>query len=530
MSALSTIAALALLAPRPTVQSVVLERDAARPTLTITASEPLPAPETDRQGERLTLTWEAELAPGAMAPLPQPPLRAIRLLPRDGRLALELTIDPAVPHAIEVEGARVRLAFGAPPPPPPDLTALWATLFPALSVPEPMEAPPAAADTSGPAAESEDGLSVGRVRLRPALEAVWVSAESTFESPEPVHDEYFELRPRLAAQAGLGAGAFTADYEARWRRGSTFDDVEETSHLLNGGLELPVGTRLTLRVSDHFAVGTLETREVDPGGEYFFGLGRFRRNRFGVQARLATAGRVRVEAGAFWDALEVDDDAAFFDYERRTVEGRLDYELGPRLTAAAALAFERIPTPSERPLAQSSAYAVGLELKGELDPLTLAEVSLGLRDQDTPRAAPAGREFRGLVLGARVRRLLGPEAALQVAASRATFPSAFEANAFYVASAVGAELDLPVPASLLLRLAAGYHWNDYRTRAVGLAEPRRDRIWVGAVGLSRPLTRLAWVRADYRRERRDSNLDSFDVRTYVFAVQVGFGFLGSPGR
>ena len=40
---------------------------------------------------------------------------------------------------------------------------------------------------------------------------------------------------------------------------------------------------------------------------------------------------------------------------------------------------------------------------------------------------------------------------------------------------------MPVPASVVLRLAAGYHWNDYRTQAVGLAEPRRDRIWDGAI-------------------------------------------------
>jgi hypothetical protein len=519
------LAALALLATRPTVESVVLERDTARPTLLVTASTELPAPAAVRRDDQLTLTWDADMAPWATAPAPQPPLREIRLAARDGRLVLAVTVDPAVPYGVETDGARVRVVFGATPPAAADVSTLWATLFPAPAEPPPLEPTPVGPGPEAASGEDEDGLSAGRVRLRPGLEAVYISADSTFESPQPIHDDYFELRPRVVALAGLGAGALNADYEARWRRGSAFPESEQTSHFINGALEVPVGN-LTVRVADHFAVGTMETREVDPGGEYFFGLGRFRRNRFGVQARLTTASRFRLEGAVAWEALEIDDDAAFFDYDRRIAEARLGYELGPRLLASLAFAHERIPTPSERPLAESTARSVGLELTGELGPRTLAEIAVSLRDQDTPQAAPGGREFTGVVVGARVRYQLGPESMLQLTANRASFPSDFQGNAFYLASGVGAEAELPVPAELTLRLAAGYHWNDYRTTAVSLDEPRRDSIWVGAIGLSRALTRRAWIRADYRRERRDSNLDPFDVRTNAFAVQVGLGFLG----
>ena len=50
MIALHATAALALLAPRAEVRSIVLERDAARPTLTITATEPLTPPRVERTG------------------------------------------------------------------------------------------------------------------------------------------------------------------------------------------------------------------------------------------------------------------------------------------------------------------------------------------------------------------------------------------------------------------------------------------------------------------------------------------------
>jgi hypothetical protein len=176
VSALLTMAALALLAARPAVQSVVLEPDA-RPTLTITASGPLPAPEAERAEGHLTLTWDADLAPGAQAPAPRPPLKALRLLQRDGRLVLEVTLDASVPHRIEAEDTRVRVRFGAAPPAPPDVAALWATLFPPITDPEPLEAPSVEAEGSGASStEPEDGVLLGPVLLRPALEVLYISA------------------------------------------------------------------------------------------------------------------------------------------------------------------------------------------------------------------------------------------------------------------------------------------------------------------------------------------------------------------
>jgi len=531
MSAWLLLAVLA--ADRPVVRALAFQPDAARPTLVVTASAPLPAPQGSRAGETLTLSWPAALAPDAKAPVPVPPVRALRLSERAGQVVLELTIDPAVPYEIAADGPRTRLVLGAATAARSDVTALFGTLFPPSAEPEadapleatPVEAPDASGDTARP-----EGIALGPLVLRPALEALYIKAESTFESPEPVEDDYYEVRPRVSAHLPLGNGALTGDYETRLRRQSIYPEVEEASHAANAALELPVGSGLTLRVSDHYARGVLETREIDPGGEYFFGLGRYERNRLGAEARVQTAGRFLLTAGAYWDRTEVDEQSSFFGYERQTFEGRLGYELSPRLTMAVTGAFERIPTPVDRPVAEGEARSLGLELKGELGPLTSAEMFVGVRDQENPRAGEGGRAFRGVVVAGSLRRELGREATLRLSGARATFPSSFEQNAFYVSSGGGAELDLPGPLSLVLRLAAGYHWNDYRTPAADTGSPRRDTLWDGAVGLSRSLSRRAWVRADYRRERRNSELDVFDVTTDALTVQVGIGFVGSPAR
>ncbi|MET0556514.1 MAG: outer membrane beta-barrel protein [Vicinamibacteria bacterium] len=524
-----------LAADRPVVQTLAFQPDAARPTLVVTASVPLPAPQGSRAGDTLTLSWPAQLASGATAPSPLPPVRALRLSERAGQVVLEITLDPAVPYEVAADGPRTRLMLGAATGPRSDVTALWGSLFPPSADPE-TDAPADGAVPKNDAPESsgdgarEEGIALGPLVLRPALEALYVRAESTFESPQPVDDTYYEVRPRLSAHVPLGSGVLTADYETRFRRESRFADVEKGSHFANAGLELPIGTRLTLRVSDHYARGILETREIDPGGEYFFGLGRYERNRLAGEVRLQTAGRLRLSVGASLDQSEVDDRSSFFGYDRQAFEGRLGYELSPRLTASLYGAYDRIPTPDDRPIAEGDARSAGLELRGDLGPLTTAEVLVGVRDQENPRAGEGGRTYRGLVVTGSLRRELGREATLRLSGTRATFPSAFEQNAFYVASGGGIELDLPAPAAIVLRLAAGYHWNDYRTPAADTGSPRRDTIWDGAVGLARSLSRRAWVRADYRRERRNSDLDVFDVTTHALTVQVGVGFLGSPAR
>ena len=532
MSAWLLLAVLA--ADRPVVRTLQFQADAARPTLVVTASAPLPAPQGSRAGETLTLSWPAQLAPDAKTPSPAPPVRALRLSERGGQVLLEVTLDPAVPYEVTADGPRTRLVLGAATAPRSDVTALWGTLFPPASEPEPEVPLEAAPGTDSPQSSGDtaqvEGIALGPLVLRPALEALYVRAESTFESPQPVEDSYYEVRPHVAAHLPLGNGVLTGDYETRFRRQSRFADVEKGSHFANAALELPVGSRLTLSVSDHFARGVLETREIDPGGEYFFGRGRYERNRLAAEARVQTAGRLMLSAGASWDRTEVDEQSSFFGYEHQAFEGRLGYELSPRLTASVFGAYDRIPTPAERPVAEGDARSFGLELKGELGPLTAAEIWVGVRDQENPRAAEGGRTYRGLVVAGSLRRELGREATLRLSGTRATFPSAFEQNAFYVATGGGVELDVPGPLSLVLRLAAGYHWNDYRTPAADTGSPRRDTIWDASAGLARSLSRRAWVRADYRRERRNSELDMFDVTTNALTVQVGIGFLGSPAR
>jgi hypothetical protein len=369
-----------------------------------------------------------------------------------------------------------------------------------------------------------DGFYVGRARLNPSLDLFYVSAEGALlDTADPVEDRYVEIRPQTAFEAPLGNGVARGSYQARIRRGSTFDLVDSSvTHLADFAVDVPLGG-VEVTGTEHYARGILETSEVDPGREYFFRLGRFRRHRQGLAVRLLPGGSLDASVGATNDAVHVDERAAFFDYTQQSLVGQLGYEVRPALRASLGYSYTRIPFTAERPEAEWSMHSVFGELRGEVLPMTQGNVSVGYTSQTSPNAGPGGTRFTGLTGIVGLEKAFTPGSRLGVTATRATHASNFENNGFYVTTAGEVLLRVGLPASVAVQAGAGYHRNDYRTIASSIGAPRQDTIRGWTVGLARPATRFAFVRADYRHERRDSNIDLFDSRTNVLTVQLGLG-------
>jgi hypothetical protein len=329
----------------------------------------------------------------------------------------------------------------------------------------------------------------------------------------------------VAAELPIPQGRLTADYAPRLRQGSDLPLVEEPSHFVNAAFELGESPH-ALRIGEHYAHGVLETYEVDPGGEYFFDLGVFSRNTVDGALRLGRGGRLGLELGGGYTTVNVDEQSSFYDYDTWWAQGGLGYEATPNLRATLLYGYYRTPRPSERPEAESREHSIDFGLEGEILPLLTGRFSVGWVDQDSPGGGPGGTRFSGLTLQADLTKQFSPSTSLGLMASRATQLSAFEDDAFYVANGVGARLSAPLPLETTLSAGAGYHWNEYKTTASALGVPREDRIFGWSIGLGRTVTRRAFVRADYRRERRDSNVDDFDVTVHAFVIQLGLGFFG----
>jgi hypothetical protein len=499
------------------------------------------------------------------AGVPAEPVRVARAAPETAPATPEATVappPPAAPLVVEPLAAAPAVAQAAPPTPPPpaappaDTADLAKRLFPAAPGEAQGEAPAATTGavselylrlfpTAAPEAQPEEalpppevvesgqeaGLALGPFRVRAALDARYVNADTFVESTAvPTKASYLAVQPRVEAVAPVGEGRFALDYAPVFRAFSAYDDVNSSSQALSASLDLPVGGRVSINLRDRFQAGVLDTRVVDPGGEYFFGLGHFRRNDVNAGASIMVGPRLSVELGGALGAVRFQQPADFFPYDTRSASAGLGFELTPNLKTVASYVYDAVPRPDERPEAELTANSARLSLSGEILPLLTGDLSVGYRSQDTPNAGPGGTSYSGFVMSAALTRQLGRDASLGIIASRTTPVSAYEENGFYVSNSVQGTLQLPLLAQVQLQGGVGYQWNDYRTVASEIGSPREDRILGWYVGLRRPIRQNLFLSGAYRSENRRSNVDAFDTNANGFYFQLEWDMFGALSR
>lgn len=496
-----------------------------------------------REGGEVIVTFDVGAEAVPASPVAVPPIEEIHVEKVATLSVVHVKVAPEVPFEVSRVPGLLTLTFGeeaaldkiAPPPPAPvsgaaDVRSLvspeiYRGLFPATFGLEGDREAAAASDLA------REGLQIGPVHLRPSILASYVDGEYTLlDTPEPTRDRYLQLEPRVSADMPLFGGEVTADYGVRLRFLSQFDEINSTSHLLNAGFEMPLGTRTMVRLHDHFSTGILEATEVDPGREYFFDLSRFRRNDVEVGARVEAGPRAFLDGALGYNDVRFDDPAGFFPYTATSARVGAGLTFGDNLRGGVYYTYDHLPAPALKPHVRSTANSIGVAFDGDFGALTRGEVRLDYRDQISPDAAPGGQSYRGLAGALSLSRQLSPSAQLTVMARRATDLSAFENNAFYVSTGGQAVFSFGLPWSLSANTGIGYQENQYKTIATEIGAPREDSILGWTVGLSRPVGTFAFVRADYRRDRRRSNLPQFNITTDGFLVQMGVGLFGTSVR
>lgn len=530
--AVSSLAVLTLAATahaqEPEVRAVRATTLDFRPALRVLTSEGVPPGEVVREGDFVVLRIAGQAPEGLSLPVVEPPLEGIAL-ERDGALTLlRVRVAPEVPFEASYEPGMQTIVFGELPAPElrgPVTPDLYMRLFPTPSQDTGPQEP-----VEGVAGEGPEGLRIGRLTLRPYISAAWVDADVfAFSSPIPVPEQYLQLGPGVTASMPLGDGMLTADYEARLRYFADIPEVGETSHLVGARLDLPLGSRTLVRLGHRYTRATLETTVIDPGREYFFDLSRFTYNESSALARVDLGARLWAEGEGrvAWNRFDERQGAGFFDYDNRILRAGLGYDIGSDLRATVSYSYERLPPSPDRAIVESTAHSVLGSLSGEVAALTSASLTLGLRSEEHPLATGESGSWKGLTLGGSLRRVLGHSSVAEVQFVRSSEPSGYDTNAFYLNNSVILSLTTPGPFETWLRGGVGFLRNAYPNDAPGLGQPREDDIVGWSLGIGRNLGWRAFVRADYRWERRDSNLPDFDLTTDGFVIQVGLGLFGS---
>ena len=258
-----------------------------------------------------------------------------------GRVAIRLTLQARATVEIERagEGLIVEVEQVATPTSSdyPRMADLYPLLFPAGI--EPAQQP-------GPALVALDaprqGLWLGPLNVRPAINVRYVNSDSVFvDDPTPTRVRYLEVAPVIDGSAGTGSdGSLTFRYAPRFRTGSSLDVVNSTTHILDAGGGYSTSPGTGLRGGYHFVTGTLETREVDPGGEFFFGLQPFTRHAVDGSADVALGAVWGLGVGADWNWVDIEEGSGFYSHERGSANANLWYDMSPTLRFRAGYRYD----------------------------------------------------------------------------------------------------------------------------------------------------------------------------------------------
>ncbi len=533
---MTAMAILILVAADPAVEvrAVRLTPVSSRLALRVLTSASLEAPDVRRVGEEVVIVLGDVSAEAVLLPPLEPPVEALRFEPGDGGLALHVKVAPEVPFETVREDSLLTVLFGEEQAEDLRLKSareLYGHLFP---VPLGEGASPAGGETNatnetptGPV----EGWSLGRLSVKPGLTASFVGADVvTEEASAPVRDQYLQIGPTVELGLPVADGSLRAAYEPRFRLFSSIPEVGTATHIVNAVLDLPVGPRVVVQGNYHFSHGVLETREVDPGQEYFFDLGRFDRNDVWGTVSVELGSRMTAVVGAELNHVDFTGSDQFFPYDEKSVRAGVSYEVAGETRATASYVYHRVPPPEGRPLVEATGHDLLAGIDGQIGPLLRGRVEVGYRNWSSPEAALSGQRYSGLVASLTLQRQLGPNTLLELRGGRQTDLSNFTDNAFYVSTFVGGAITAPVPLGLSARAATGYQWNTYRVVEASIGETREDTIFGWTLGLGRNLGFRSYVRADYRRDRRRSNIPGLSVTTDGIVVQFGIGFAPSGAR
>ena len=570
------------------VVSVVYERADDDFSVRFVLSGPPTSYSATKDGDDIVVRIEAEALPGLSLPRATGPVRALAFGEAPG-FSVRLSLGEARTHEIVRESASLRLVLRkrvealAPLPvaaPTPDLAIplpspspsptpgpasvrsedtadLYRRLFPSTTDPSSVGVG-STTDVGSPEHWYSDRTLLG-FQVRPWVSVSYVDSKTTQVQTNTVTaDSYWVIQPNL----GLGfspsfgsdrLGQWRINYTPRFRRQLNLNLPRLASHFFDIGVDQPVTASGAIYGTYHFSKGVLETDEIDPGREYGIGLNRvvdtslerFRRNSFTAGLRFDFLADSRLDVSVTRSKVKYGNDPgeqqfvfgerAFFDYDSRALNASLRRGLGESRFIGLLFTVHDTPNQPERKQVEGRGYSYGATIDGEIAALTTGRIQLGYRTQKNPNAGVGGQDYKDLAYAGQLVRELGESTSLGVGADRKLHLSAYKDNGFYVADSLRADLTTRLPFAVFLRGNFSVQSNSYKA-SPQLSETtktfvlRKDKIRTWTVGLTRTVTDWAFLRFDYTAERRNSNLDRFDLKTRALTFQLGLGFFGKAGR
>jgi len=318
----------------------------------------------------------------------------------------------------------------------------------------------------------EQGISAGRLLLYPSItldsiyndNVLYQSAE--IPGTELVSSGELVLAPKIMVDLPLSRSRLRFAYSPQYRDYSSdqFVQSEHFSHFFDLEASVRVGDALTLALREHYARGTQEVQQFDPGGEVRFGLVPFSLSEPSAEISLAFGGRHRFAVMPRLSTLKFDDriEAGFYDYLRRGLTGRYSYRLDDMTEVYGAYAREHTDQDRETSffgeVDVDTRYA-GAGLQRSFAGAVVASASAGYETQ--AYEGGAGQDFAGLVYDVNLAWTASDVYRFELNARRQPYQSFFVNNNYYLSHGLRLRMAQQIGRSAFWQVGVGLQQNRY---------------------------------------------------------------------
>ncbi len=408
-------------------------------------------------------------------------------------------------------------------------SALIASVVPAQEAPSSSGMSSGTGEVSEVGVHSDEAIPLGPFIFSPALQLGWQDRDNIFFTPDDeVRDQVLLAKARFLFEVPVYESYIQFSYTPQYRDYKDYDLDDKWQHFFDAAAALEFSSGLTLNLGYSYIIGNLETREIDPGGEVFFGDRRFDKHSAQFGGDYWITARDGLVFDLLWEDLKHEDPQLFYDYTRLSggfgwlhqISAILvmDVKYGVMDFDAHDSAFEN------NDYRDSLSHSLTVGFRGQLNPVVATELRFGygIMQYDPQPNEPQVEDFKGAIVNGFISWEMAHGSVLRLDLLRMPYPSAFGDNANYVAS--GASLAYSLDrGSFFGQLRGRYQNNDYSRPDRITGENRSDDIYTFGLGLGYRFTYYLSLWGTYLYEDRDT-LYRYSYTTNIFTLGLVVGF------
>lgn len=376
---------------------------------------------------------------------------------------------------------------------------------------------------------SDEAIPVGPFIFSPSLQLSWQHRDNIFFTPDDeVADQVWLIRGQLLFEIPVYESYVRFSYTPQYRDYREYSLEDNWQHFFDAAAAFEFSSGLTLNLAYSYIIGNLETREIDPGGEVFFGDRRFDKQQARVGGDYWVTGRDGISFELSWEDLEHADPTLFYDYTRLMGNIGWVHQMSPVLVADLQYGITDFDAESSEfennDFRDSLSHDLTVGLRGQLSPVVTTELRVGYRviNYDPAPDEPQVEDFKGVIVNGFISWDMAHGGRLRLDMLRQPYPSAYGDNANYLAT--GASLMYSIDRGNIYGQVRGrYQNNDYERPDRITGEVRSDDIYTFGLGLGYRFTYYLSLWGTYLYEDRDT-IYRYSYTTNIFTLGLVVGF------